>query len=298
MSLDLKSFLEDRRTQIEKFLKNYFDQYSDSPSLVKAMTYSLEAGGKRIRPILSLAAFEAAGGKDLNIVMPFAAALECIHTYSLIHDDLPAMDDDDLRRGKPTNHKIFGEAVAILAGDGLLTEAFALMATTSKNQPTLPADVRLAIIKLVADAAGGRGMVGGQLYDLEHESKKPTLESLKKIHTYKTGRLLTVSVEVGALAAGVSLSDLKPFTDYGYHLGYAFQIIDDVLDVVGGAEIGKTQKSDLKHEKATFVALLGVEGSKKAAADEIDQALQSIAFLDAKAETLVALAKYITSRSY
>lgn len=294
MSFELKTYLSERRTLVESYLTNYFKNYNDSPKLAEAMVYSLQAGGKRVRPILTMAAFEAAGGHDLQVVLPFAAALECIHTYSLIHDDLPAMDDDDLRRGVPTNHKVFGEATAILAGDGLLTEAFAILAHRVEN---VPADVQLAIAKRVADAAGGHGMVGGQLYDLEHEGKKPTLDSLKQIHTYKTGKLLTVAVEVGAMAAGRLGKELQPFTDFGYHLGYGFQIYDDVLDIIGGAAIGKTQQSDLKHEKATFVALMGVEKAKAAAEEQIQLALDAIKFLDAKALPLNALAKYIVSRA-
>lgn len=291
---DFKQYLEARRQLVEAYLNVYFGDYADCPPLAEAMTYSLEAGGKRLRPILCLAAYEAAGGKRLEDAVPVAAALECIHTYSLIHDDLPAMDDDDLRRGKPTSHKVFGEATAILAGDGLLTEAFKILA---RPGTTLPAEAKRAIIERIADAAGGRGMVGGQLFDMRHEKQQPTLDSLRRIHTLKTGRLLTAAVEVGALAAGTAVEALKPFTDYGYHLGFAFQIVDDVLDVTGGAELGKTPKSDLKQGKATFVTLLGVEASRRQATEEITRARAALAGFDNRAARLLELADYVLNRA-
>ena len=295
MSFDLKGYLQDRRRQVEEFIASHFKRHTNTGTLHKSMVYSLAAGGKRVRPILAIAAYEAIAGnsKSCKPVLPFAAALECIHTYSLIHDDLPCMDDDDLRRGKPTNHKVFGDATAVLAGDALLTEAFALC---SDRNTDLPATVQLAIIDRLADAAGAQGMVGGQLYDMEHESKQPTIESLKRIHTNKTGRLLTVAVEIGALTAGVSEGELQPFTDFGFHLGYGFQIYDDVLDVTGGDEIGKSQKSDIKRGKATFVSLLGVDESRARAESEIKQAVAAISHLGQAAQPLIEIAHYITTR--
>ncbi len=292
MAFDFTAFLDSHRDRVDSFLKQHFDSIDCPAQLREAMVYSLDAGGKRIRPILTLATAEVVGG-GLEAVLPIAVALECVHTYSLIHDDLPAMDDDDLRRGKPTNHKVFGEAKAILAGDGLLTEAFYLMSQASAG---LAPETYLAIIQRVSAAAGCRGMVGGQLLDLQHENDTPTEELLRQIHTSKTGRLLTVAVEVGALAAGVSESELTVFSNYGFHLGYAFQIYDDVLDITGGAEIGKDPRSDLRQGKATFVALMGVEAATQAAHEEMQKAIAELAAFGERATPLIELARYIVTR--
>ena len=293
MSFELQAYLQHHKQAIENYLKEHFSQPLVSSRLSEGMRYSLEAGGKRLRPILTIAACEAAKG-DAVLAMPVAAALECIHTYSLVHDDLPAMDDDDLRRGKPTNHKKFGEATAILVGDGLLSEAFRILAQPSE----LPASVQLNIIERIASSAGNFGMVAGQQLDLQHEARTPTLESLQQIHAHKTGKLLTVSVESGALVAGVTESELVSYSQFGAHLGVAFQIVDDVLDVIGGAEIGKSQKSDLKHAKATYVSLLGVDESKKQAKQEIGQALAAIESLGDGATALRAIARFVIDRKF
>ena len=227
---------------------------------IKAMRYSLFAGGKRVRPILCLAAAESVKDFDNDFpetVMLAACALECIHTYSLIHDDLPAMDDDDLRRGKPTNHKVFGEAGAILAGDSLLTYAFELLSRDA--QQALPARDRLAIISIISKAVGPEGMVGGQFLDLTHEGKEVDYAMLREIHSRKTGALITASVQTGAVLGSSTPEQFEALTRYGLKIGLAFQIIDDLLNVEGTAEqLGKAAGSDAARNKATYPALFGV----------------------------------------
>lgn len=289
--LSLEAYLENQKQRIEAYILSSIEEATQVPLLLESMRYSLEAGGKRLRPILTVAAYECLAPAS-DVILPIAAALECIHTYSLIHDDLPAMDDDDLRRGKPTNHKVYGEANAILAGDALLSEAFVYLAAAD----AIPADRRLKVIEHVARAAGGRGMVGGQLLDMEHEAKEPTLASLKEIHTLKTGRLLTAAVEAGAIAAGADQTQLQALSAFGYHLGYAFQIVDDVLDVTGGAAIGKSPNSDERRGKATFVAMLGIDASRQQADDEIAAARQALEPFGSRAAILHELAGYVLQR--
>jgi geranylgeranyl diphosphate synthase type II len=258
--------------------------------LRQAMRYSLLAGGKRIRPILTLAAAEAVGGTS-RTVMPFACALEMIHTYSLVHDDLPAMDDDDVRRGRPTSHRVYGEGIAILVGDALLTEAFRLLAG-ARGVP--PASALRAVAE-VASAAGEAGMVGGQALDLAATGAATTAGRLREIHTRKTGALLRVAVRVGGLVAGASATELRRLTAYGEHVGLAFQIADDILDAAGGPDAdGRT---DRELGKATYPALLGLDGARRAAARERDAALAALRPFGATAEPLRAIAVHVVART-
>ncbi|OGP72903.1 MAG: farnesyl-diphosphate synthase, partial [Deltaproteobacteria bacterium RBG_13_58_19] len=257
--------------------------------------YSLFAGGKRLRPILCLAAAEAVGGAPSE-VLPAASALEMIHTYSLIHDDLPAMDDDDLRRGQPTCHKQFDEATAILAGDGLLTEAFRILADAASQHEGREA-VYLEVIRLLAAAAGYQGMVGGQMLDLLAEGRQVTLKELETIHRAKTGALLTAAVRSGALLGGGSRDDVTRLTGYGEKFGLAFQITDDLLDIEGeAAEMGKTPGMDAQRQKATYPALLGLEKAKAWARHLIDAAVADLAPLGAPAEPLREIGRYLLVR--
>jgi geranylgeranyl diphosphate synthase type II len=304
--MDIKRYLQEKKEIVDLALEKYFPNRPDSAgegvfptSLHKAIRYSLFAGGKRIRPILSMAAFEAVGGKGDGI-LPFACALEMIHTYSLIHDDLPGLDNDDYRRGKPTCHKVFGEAIGILAGDGLLTEAFKLMTSQSVQGPSLrDGGWVLDVIHEVAQAAGIFGMVGGQVLDIESEGKEVDLPTLQYIHTHKTGALILVSVRVGAKLGGANEETLKAFTLYGERIGLAFQIADDILNVEGKAALlGKKTGSDLSRGKATYPSLLGVEESKRRARELLEFAVDAIRSFGPDAEPLRKIAWFILSREY
>lgn len=261
--------------------------------LLESMEYSLSAGGKRLRPVLLLAACDMAGG-DLNAALPFACALEMIHTYSLIHDDLPAMDNDDLRRGKPTNHKVFGEDVAILAGDGLLSAAMELMLRTACAMP----DLRGArAVEAIARRAGVTGMVAGQTIDVTEEGSEPTLEKVSYIHAHKTADLLTAPLEAGLILAGADDAQVRRGVAYGYHLGMAFQIVDDLLDVVGDAALlGKNTGMDAALGKLTWVAVRGVEGAREDAAQHIRQAVEALDGFGGKAAFLQELAQSTLTR--
>ena len=241
--------------------------------LLEAMRYSLEAGGKRLRPVMLLAACEMAGG-DAELALPFACAIEMIHTYSLIHDDLPAMDNDDLRRGKPTNHKVFGEDLAILAGDGLLNAAVELMARTAVEM----ADTRgIRALEIIMRHAGVTGMIAGQTRDVLSEGEKPREDLVSYIHAHKTADLLEAPMEAGLALAGADEHQIKAAHDYGLHLGLAFQMTDDLLDVIGDAALlGKNTGMDAALDKMTWVALKGVEGTEKDAAEQVEQALKAI----------------------
>jgi geranylgeranyl diphosphate synthase type II len=263
---------KERAALVEAFLVKTFQDGSIPARLAEAMRYSLLAGGKRLRPVLCLScALSVAPDRAESLyqaVMPFAAALEMIHTYSLIHDDLPALDDDDLRRGKPTCHNAFDEATAILAGDGLLTDAFGFMAQTP-----LPSERVLAAMTLAANAAGASGMVGGQSLDLLAEGKTISLDELMLLNAKKTGALLRASCECGALLAGAERHVVKAFRLYGQELGIAFQITDDILDVVGDAAVmGKQAGSDAGHAKATWTGLIGLEAARERARAHCDAA--------------------------
>jgi geranylgeranyl diphosphate synthase type II len=295
--MDLKSYFDHRISQVDKALESVLPGESTLPaSLHKAMRYSIFAGGKRIRPILMIAACEAVGG-DPARVMPAACAMEMIHTYSLIHDDLPAMDDDDFRRGRPTNHKVFGEATAILAGDALLTEAFILLSNPEASREIDPEIIR-RVVHIIARCAGSLGMVGGQVVDMESEGKKIDFPTLEYIHTHKTGALILASVQAGALIGGADEGVFAALTRYGEAAGLAFQVADDILDVVGDqAQLGKDVGSDQAREKATYVALLGLEEARQRARELRDVALTALDPLGESAEPLRSIASYIVDRS-
>ena len=285
---------------MDSALERYLPKKEELASnLYSAMQHSLFAGGKRIRPILSIASFEAAGGKGERI-LSFACALEMIHTYSLIHDDLPAIDNDDYRRGKPTCHKVFGEAVALLAGDGLLTEAFRLM-THSHATERSPGDeaLLLDLISEVAQAAGVSGMVGGQVVDIESEGKPVDLPTVQYIHTHKTGAMILASVRVGARLGGAKETLLKALTRYGESLGLSFQIADDILNVEGKAALmGKQTGTDLFKRKATYPSVLGVEESKIRSKELVEMAIDALKQLGPEADPLREIARFIIAREY
>lgn len=301
--MEIKTYLNKQRLVVESNLERYMLNAEGDRSVfaghIEAMRYSLFAGGKRIRPILCLAAGQAIGNRpepDTEL-LSIACALECIHTYSLIHDDLPAMDNDDLRRGKPTNHTLYGEAGAILAGDGLLTWAFDLLSDSTEN--TLPPEKRLAIIHLIARAAGPLGMVGGQELDIANENKTFPFETLKAIHRSKTGALITASILAGAIGAGADQAQQEALTRYGEQIGLAFQIVDDLLNVTATTEqLGKAAGSDAGRGKATYPAFFGIEATREKAASAVAEAIFALTSFDEKADHLRAIAEYIITRSH
>ncbi len=292
--MELKEYLETRRLMVEEALEAALpEQEGPEARVIEAMRYSLFAGGKRLRPILCLAAAEAVGG-EVEAAMPAACALEMIHTYSLIHDDLPAMDDDDLRRGVPTNHKVFGEAIAILAGDGLLTEAFVLLG----HYNTLLPERALQLVGVIAKAASYRGMVGGQVVDMLSQNKPADLETVQQMHSRKTAALIAAAAESGALAGKGSEAQVAALARYGKAVGLAFQIADDILDIEGDTELlGKTTGADVARGKVTYPAAVGLERSRQAARGLVDDALAALEGFDDKAEPLRTLATYIITRS-
>jgi len=298
-TVNIETYLESKRIAVERALQNMMLQPNGSFGRhIEAMRYSLFAGGKRVRPILCLAAAEAISdsAETITNLMPVACALECIHTYSLIHDDLPAIDDDALRRGKPTNHTLFGEAEAILAGDSLLTWAFDLL--SESNTSTLSAKIRLNIIQIIAKAAGPIGMVGGQSLDIANENKKFPFQTLQTIHKNKTGALITASIHTGAVGSEASSNQINQLINYGDYIGLAFQIVDDLLNVTSTTEqLGKTAGSDAKLGKATYPAFFGVEETKKKAYQAISCAKDTLIEFDNKADPLRNIADYIYSRS-
>jgi len=297
--MTIKDKLAVRAGDVEKFLEGCLKDKGVPNRLLAAMDYSLLAGGKRLRPVLTLSWAQMLGG-DMDKVMPFAASLECIHTYSLIHDDLPAMDDDDLRRGKPSNHKQFDEATAILAGDGLLTEAFGLMSAASIVKG-LPADRVLRAIYVLAQASGAGGMVGGQTVDMEFTGREDVpLEELREMHAMKTGALITAACECGAILSGADEGDIDNAREFGKAIGVAFQIVDDVLDVISDTEtLGKPAGSDEEMGKSTYPSLIGLEKSKTLASEYIDGAVQRLsAYSGAEQDFLTELARYIVDRVY
>lgn len=290
---DLNAFVEDSTRRVNRGLDKFLPPASAKPATIhKAMRYSLFAGGKRMRPALCLAAAEACGGKP-EAALPLACAVECIHTYSLIHDDLPAMDNDDFRRGKPTNHKVFGEGIAILAGDALLTQAFEI-AALAKGWPRYP---HATLILELARAAGSRQLVAGQVADLEAEGKKISAAQLRYIHERKTSALLCCSVRLGGMSANCTPAQLRALTDFGYHVGLAFQVIDDILDVTQTSEkLGKTAGKDVTALKATYPAIVGLEKSRRIAAQLTDKAFAALKPFRGKAAALEALAQYLLKR--
>lgn len=294
--MDLKAYLEQRRAVVEAGLKRFIpDEGTMPPELHQAMHYSLFAGGKRLRPILTIATAEAVGGKAEE-VLPVACAFEYIHTYSLVHDDLPAMDDDDLRRGRPTCHKVFGQAVAILAGDALLTEAFALL-TNPLHVSHLDPRLLRTVIHEVALAAGSQGMVGGQAVDILSEGKAIESSLLHYIHTHKTGALILCALRAGAHLAGATTAELDAITRYGKAVGLAFQIADDILDIEGEEAMrGKKSGGDANRGKATYPALVGLDEAKREAQRLVRDALDALASFDHQADPLREIARFIVSR--
>jgi geranylgeranyl diphosphate synthase type II len=295
--MDLKAYLKEECTRIDAALDLYLPRETELPhSVHKAMRYSVFAGGKRVRPILMLAACKAVGG-DTEGAIPAACAMEMIHTYSLIHDDLPAMDDDDFRRGNPTSHKVFGEAVAILAGDALLTEAFKLT-SDPHFAGGCDAVARLAVIHVIATCAGSYGMVGGQVVDMESEGKPDIdLPTVQYIHTHKTGALIKASVVAGALLGGADEKALSAITRYGEAAGLAFQIADDILDIEGTTEeIGKDAGSDQARGKATYPAVIGLAAARLEAQSMMDEAMRALEIFGPEADPLREIARYIVNR--
>jgi geranylgeranyl diphosphate synthase type II len=296
---EIKKYLQEQRQLVETALRRHMLPAEGSfAAHVETMRYSLFVGGKRVRPILCLAAgrcVSAAPDTD-KLLLPAACALECVHTYSLIHDDLPAMDNDDLRRGQPTCHKKFGEAEAVLAGDGLLTYAFELLASPEFPGPE-PA-VRLRQIAILAKAAGSLGMVGGQFLDIASEEQQIPFELLQTIHRSKTGALITAAVQMGAAACGAKEEQFRALTEYGQAVGLAFQIADDLLDVTASTEqLGKTAGHDAGQGKATYPAFFGIEKTRALADEAAGRAVAALTAFDERAEPLRALARYIVSRT-
>ncbi len=292
--MDLSSYLHDKKIIVEKALKDICTSFVSTPGVLRdAMEYMLFSNGKKIRPILAIAACEAKG-RSSDDFLPCFCTLEMIHTYSLIHDDLPCVDNDDVRRGRPTCHKAFGEAVAIMAGDGLLTEAFRVLADPRFSERVSP-KVSRQIVFEIAYAAGAEGMVGGQVMDIIYESKEGTKNILHYIHSHKTAAMLRAAVRVGALAGGAKARELKSFTRYGDAIGLAFQVMDDILDAEGDEElVGKKLKKDAN--KQTYVKHYGILASKLKLEQLVDEAVKSIAFLGENGRILEDIARFIGNR--
>lgn len=295
---NLQDVLAEKGRIVESALDSYLPAAIDTPSIIhEAMRYSIAAGGKRLRPIMLLMTADLLEQKLENFAFA-AAALEMIHTYSLIHDDLPAMDNDDLRRGKPTNHKVYGEAMAILAGDALLTQAFQIMADPAHAE-VFSSSSLLAATHELALASGTEGMLGGQVLDLQAEGCEINAEDLEMIHARKTGKLLTVALRIGAILSQANPQQLEALTTYGEQVGLAFQVVDDILDIEGTAEeLGKPPESDLQKEKATYPALFGLEESKRIASTLINNAKQALHIFGERAYYLQHLADYMAARNH
>jgi len=295
-TVNIKTYLASRQKLIERALDRYLPKANTKPAtLHRAMRYSLFAGGKRLRPILCLAAAEACRGNVSN-VLPLACALECIHTYSLVHDDLPSMDNDDFRRGRPTCHKVFGDGIAVLAGDALLTIAFEIV---SRTKPAPRYDISV-LLREIAVAAGSQRLIAGQVADLEAEGKNVKRDQLQFIHENKTAAILKSSVRLGAMSANADARKLSAITRFGQRLGLAFQIIDDILDVTQTSEIlGKSAGKDVAAKKATYPAVIGLEKSRAEARQLTRQAHSALSvFSSHDAEALHALANYLLEREY
>ncbi len=293
--MNLEPYLKSRQKKIDRALERYLPKEKTRPPTIhKAMRYSLFAGGKRLRPILCLAAAETCGGKIDN-ALPLACALECIHTYSLVHDDLPSMDNDDFRRGRPTCHKVFGDGIAVLAGDALLTIAFEIVSRV-KFSPRYNLSI---LLREIAVAAGSRKLIAGQVADLEAEGRNIDMMGLRYIHENKTAAILTTSARLGAMSAGANPKDLDAITKFGRALGLAFQIIDDILDVTQTSEkLGKSAGKDAAAKKATYPAVIGLKKSRLEAKRLTRRAHNALSIFDGKAEALHALANYLLEREY
>ena len=296
--MSASQYLSEGKKLIDERMLSFLPQGKAYPeSIHEAMRYSLLAGGKRLRPVLVMAAAEAVGG-DRHTILPFAIAAELIHTYTLIHDDLPALDNDDLRRGKPTNHKVFGEAIAILAGDALLTQAFIIM-TRAAGMETVPPESILKATHEMAGALGSTGMIGGQVVDLESEGKKINSETLEYIHIYKTGFLIRACIRCGGVLSQASKGQLSSLSSFGAHIGLAFQIIDDILDITGDQEkLGKDIGSDLTKNKATYPALYGLEESKRKAEELVEESIDCLNEFDDRANPLREIARFFVQRTF
>ena len=293
--MDIQLYLSDSKKLVDDCLERLLPPEIEKPETIhKAMRYSVFAGGKRVRPILVLASGESLAG-DRNVLLHLGAAIEMMHTYSLIHDDLPALDNDDLRRGLPTCHKVFGDAIAILAGDALMTRCYQVLA----DIPELSDTVRLCIIREIAAATGTvKGMIGGQVVDLESEGKPIGAHALEYIHYSKTGALLKACVRCGALAAGAEVKALHALTEFGQKIGLVFQIVDDILDITSSSEVlGKTAGKDEKVKKATYPAFYGIEASKQKAKELADSAMEDIRDFGEGAQFLRGIATFIVSRT-
>ncbi|MDF0676462.1 MAG: polyprenyl synthetase family protein [Nitrospira sp.] len=294
--MNIAEYLEQNRIEVDRFLDQVAPPAAVPPTtLHDGLRYSLMAGGKRIRPILTIAAAEAIGATAPGL-MPVACSLELIHTYSLIHDDLPSMDNDDFRRGKPTNHKVYGEAMAILAGDALLTMAFDLISRPDLMKGCDPVR-QVRIIQELASGSGSMGMVGGQVFDIQAENQDIDLSTLQNIHKHKTGMLIRAAVRMGAIAAGATDRQLDDLTGYAEDIGLAFQIADDVLNVTGTREeLGKNPNTDAERGKKTYPTFYGVEGAKKLADDCVARAINRLSSFGPPADPLREIARYITAR--
>ncbi|WP_457552134.1 polyprenyl synthetase family protein [Desulfobacula sp.] len=301
MTFNLQQYLIEKQDLVNRYLKLILGQFDQTHELIMAMDHSLMAGGKRLRPILSMAAAQACG-KDFLIALPACCAIEMVHTYSLIHDDLPGMDNDDLRRGIPTCHKKFSEATAILAGDALLTHAFNVISFPEQVFHTYPDhQTRIDLISRLSQAAGIQGMVQGQMLDMQafHSKQNNDLTHLKKIHSLKTGKMIIASVEAGALSIGSDSGTLKKLIVYADKIGLAFQVVDDILNIEGDPKImGKAAGSDKLNDKMTFPTIMGLDESKKYARKLIDSAIEAIREFDEKATPLRAMANYIINRDH
>lgn len=292
----LDTYLATRRAAIDRALQRYVRGWrGHSKSIVRAMRYGLFPGGKRIRPVLTLASGEVFGAKPKDL-LPLACAIEMIHAYSLIHDDLPALDDDDLRRGQPTVHKKFGEGMAVLAGDGLLTEAFRALSDGQALRALEP-DLALALIHEIAHAIGVSGLVGGQAADLEAEEQQADLATVEYIHVRKTGALILAAVRVGARAARANAADLKRISRFGEYLGMTFQVADDILDFAGSAPQSRTESARKERKKATYPSVIGIVQSKERLQELLKQALRQLNSYGIEGEPLRAIARYVAGRA-
>jgi geranylgeranyl diphosphate synthase type II len=294
--VDIHAYLDQQRQRVDQFLEQSLpDTLSDPQKLYESMRYSLLGGGKRVRPILTIAAAQALG-YDNDAMLPFAASLEFVHTYSLIHDDLPAMDDDDYRRGRLTNHKVFGDGMAILAGDALLTMAFELC-SQNEGGHGLTVGQQLTIVRELAFGSGHQGMVGGQVMDIQAENQDVELPHLQKIHSHKTGQLIRAAVRIGGIIGGASSAQLQSLTDYAEDIGLAFQIADDVLNMVGTREeLGKDAGTDEKRGKKTYPSFFGIDGARQLGNECVERAVKRLEPFDHQADPLRRMATYIMSR--
>ena len=294
--MEFNAQYDNTRRAVEESLTSFISGAENSPQKIifDSMKYSLEAGGKRIRPVLLLETIKMMGG-NCSAGIPFACAVEYIHTYSLIHDDLPAMDDDDLRRGKPTNHKVFGEAVAILAGDGLLNSAFEIMSGEILKNNCVGS---VKAMNVIASCAGVNGMIAGQIVDIESEGRSISYEDLRYLHSKKTGALIKASVMAGAYIAGANEEELKAVERYSENIGLAFQITDDILDVTGNtSELGKNTGSDIQNDKSTYVSLFGIEKARLLAQDCLKDAVESLGNFDSQRRLFMEeLARFVVMR--